>query len=73
MSARISASRLLRPSPGSEKRTSAWLAFPSSDIHRKRYLYLKWPENTVMNAATLRFREYLINHFNTEYGFTCKL
>ena len=46
---------------------------PISDIQRKRYLYLKWPENTVMNTATLRFREYLINHFNTEYGFNCKL
>jgi DNA-binding transcriptional LysR family regulator len=46
---------------------------PLSDIHRKRYLYLKWPENTVMNWATLRFREYLVNHFNKEYGFTCGL
>ena len=46
---------------------------PFNDIHRKRYLYLKWPENTVMNTATLRFRDYLVEHFNTLYGFTCKI
>ena len=46
---------------------------PLNDIHRKRYLYLKWPENTVMNTATLRFREYLIEHFNKQYGFNCNL
>lgn len=46
---------------------------PISDVHRKRYLYLKWPENTVMGWATLRFRKYLIEHFNKNYGFTCAL
>ena len=46
---------------------------PLNDINRKRYLYLKWPENTVMNTATLRFREYLIEHFNKQYGFNCNL
>lgn len=46
-------------------------AIPLEDVHRRRYLYLKWPENTVMNWATLRFREYLIDHFNETYGFTC--
>lgn len=46
-------------------------AVPLSDIHRKRYLYLKWPENTVMSWATLRFRDYVIKHFNETYGFTC--
>ena len=48
-------------------------AVPISDVHRKRYLYLKWPENTIMNWATLRFRDYLIEHFNQHYGFTCSL
>jgi DNA-binding transcriptional LysR family regulator len=46
---------------------------PISDVSRKRYLYLKWPENTVMNTATLQLRKYLIDHFNTHYGFTCGL
>lgn len=44
-----------------------------SDVHRKRYLYLKWPENTVMSWATLRFREHVINHYNTLYGFSCTI
>lgn len=44
-----------------------------SDVHRKRYLYLKWPENTVMSWATLRFREHLIEHYNSRYGFTCSV
>ncbi|MDO4400008.1 MAG: LysR family transcriptional regulator [Coriobacteriia bacterium] len=44
-----------------------------SDVHRKRYLYLKWPENSVMNEATLRFREYLVDYYNKNYGFTCGL
>lgn len=44
---------------------------PLSDIHRKRYLYLKWPENSVMGWATLRFRDYVVKHFNEKYGFTC--
>lgn len=46
---------------------------PISDVKRKRYLYLKWPENTVMNWATLRFREYVIEYFNTVHGFTCSM
>lgn len=46
---------------------------PISDVHRKRYLYLKWPENTVMTWATLRFREYLVEHFNSTYGFTSSI
>lgn len=45
------------------------VSIPISDVHRKRYLYLKWPENAVMNWATLRFKEYLIKHFNETYGF----
>lgn len=48
-------------------------AIPFSDIHRKRYLYLKWPENAIMNWATLRFRDYLIEHFNETYGFDCHI
>lgn len=44
-----------------------------NDVHRRRYLYLKWPENTVMSWATLRFRDHIIEHFNTRYGFTCTL
>ena len=55
------------------KRKTNVITVPLSDIHRTRYLYLKWPENTVMNSATLRFREYLVNHFNREYGFNCHL
>lgn len=46
-------------------------AVPLSDIHRKRYLYLKWPENSIMSWATLRFRDYVVKHFNETYGFTC--
>lgn len=48
-------------------------AIPINDVKRKRYLYLKWPENSIMNWATLRFRDYIINHFNTEYGFSCSV
>ena len=46
-------------------------AIPINDVKRKRYLYLKWPEDGIMNWATLRFRDYIIDHFNSEYGFTC--
>ena len=46
---------------------------PISDIHRKRYLYLKWPENSVMTWATLRFRQYLVQHFNDTYGFNASI
>lgn len=46
---------------------------PISDVHRKRYLYLKWPENTVANWATLRFREYLIEYFALHYCAACSL
>lgn len=48
-------------------------AIKVNDVHRKRYLYLKWPENTIMNLATLRFRDYLIDYYNTNFGFNCKL
>ena len=44
---------------------------PLSDVHARRYLYIKWPDNTVMNWATLRFRSYLVSYFNEHYGFTC--
>ncbi|MGI6590135.1 MAG: LysR family transcriptional regulator [Eggerthellaceae bacterium] len=44
---------------------------PISDVHRKRYLYLKWPENTVVNSAALRLREYLIEYFATQYHLVC--
>lgn len=44
-----------------------------NDVHRKRYLYLKWPENTVMSWATLRFREHVVEHFNSRYGFECHI
>ena len=46
---------------------------PISDVKRKRYLYLKWPENTVMTWATLRFRGHIIEFFNENYGFNCSL
>lgn len=49
------------------------IQIPISDIHRKRYLYLKWPENSILSWATLRFRDYLIDHFNNTYGFNCCL
>ena len=48
-------------------------SIPISDVHRKRYLHLKWPENTIMNWATLRFRDFVIDYFNETYGFTCQL
>ncbi len=46
---------------------------PISDVRKKRYLYLKWPENETMNWATLRFREFVVEHFNKEHGFSCKI
>lgn len=55
------------------RRESAVASVPIRDVHRKRYLYLKWPENTVMNEATLQFRRHLIEHFNKHYGFDCSL
>ncbi len=48
-------------------------SIPLNDIHGKRYLYLKWPENSVMNWATLRFRDFVIKHFNKNYGFDVKV
>lgn len=48
-------------------------SIPLNDIHGKRYLYLKWPENSVMNWATLRFRDFVIKHFNENYGFNVKI
>lgn len=48
-------------------------SIPLNDIHGKRYLYLKWPENSVMNWATLRFRDFVIKHFNERYGFDVKV
>lgn len=44
---------------------------PISDVHRRRFLYLKWPENVVPNSATLRFREHLVNYYNKNFGFNC--
>ena len=49
------------------------VSIPLNDIHGKRYLYLKWPENSVMNWATLRFRDFVIKHFNENYGFNVKI
>ena len=46
---------------------------PITDVHRKRYIYLKWPEDTIMNYATLKFRDYMINYFSTTYGATCSI
>lgn len=46
-------------------------AVPISDVKRKSFLYLKWPENKVLNHATLRFRAYAIDYFNENHGFTC--
>ena len=49
------------------------VAIPLSDVHRKRYIYLKWPEDTVMNYATLKFRDYLVKYFSLTYGATCSV
>lgn len=56
-----------------QNHTSRVAVIPISDVQRRRYLYIKWPENTVMNRATLRFREHLVEYFNEHYGFTCKI
>lgn len=48
-------------------------SIPIEDVHRKRYLYLKWPENAVLNSAALLFRDHLVDYFNTNYNFDCKL
>lgn len=44
------------------------IAIPISDVHRKRYIYLKWPEDTVMNYATMKFRDYLVKYFSLTYS-----
>lgn len=54
------------------KWTDKVIKVPLSDVHRKRYLYLKWPENTAMSWATLKFREYVVDYFNENYHFECK-
>jgi LysR family transcriptional activator of glutamate synthase operon len=46
---------------------------PLTDVHRKRYLYLKWPANKEMNQATESFRAYLVQYFHDTYGFSCHL
>lgn len=49
------------------------VSVPFSDVHRKRYLYLKWPENAIPNWATLRFRDYMVDYYNQHYGFNAHI
>lgn len=37
---------------------------PFSDVHRSRYVCLKWPENTVLSHATLLLREHLVDYYD---------
>ncbi len=48
-------------------------AVPLSDAEGVRYLYLKWPEGSIPNWATLKFRDALVSHLNTTCGFNCQL
>ena len=48
-------------------------AVPVSDAAGMRYLYLKWPDGSVLSWATLKFRDALVAHLNETYGFDCRL
>ncbi len=39
------------------------VAVPLSDVHRKRYLYLKWSERAVLSQPARLLKDYLVNHF----------
>lgn len=36
---------------------------PISDVCRRRFLYLKWPENAVLSRSVRTFKDYLVEHF----------
>ncbi len=48
------------------------VALPIADSQAKRYLYLKWPEGSLLNWATLKFRDKLADHLNRTCGFNCQ-
>ena len=39
------------------------VGIPLSDVTRKRYLYLKWPEKAVLSRPACLLRDYLVEHF----------
>lgn len=41
-------------------------AVPLSDVHRKRYLYLKWQEGAVLSDAAIKLRDFLIEHYRAK-------
>ncbi len=41
------------------------VAVPLADSEAKRYLYLKWPEGSLMNWAAMKFRDCVVKHLNT--------
>lgn len=43
---------------------------PFEDVRRKRFLYLKWPENAVLSQAVKLFRDYLVEHFRKVAPFS---
>lgn len=45
------------------------VALPLSDATAKRYLYLKWPEGSLMNWAAMRFRDCVVKYLNESYAF----
>ncbi len=47
-------------------------AVPLSDCQAKRYLYLKWPEESLLNWSTLKLRASIVEHLNRTCGFTCQ-
>lgn len=44
-------------------------AIPLADSDAKRYLYLKWPEGSLMNWAAMKFRDCVVKHLNETCGF----
>lgn len=45
------------------------IALPLSNATAKRYLYLKWPEGSLMNWAAMKFRDCVVKHLNETCGF----
>ncbi len=39
------------------------LKIPFNDVRRKRFLYLKWPEDAVLSSSVSAFKDYLVEHF----------
>lgn len=45
------------------------VALPLSNTTAKRYLYLKWPEGSLMNWAAMKFRDCVVKYLNESYAF----